>query len=240
MLLVVLAGGLLVSHLGWPSGRSKTLALFTDAKVRALAEAAARGDVKGVQRAVAEGASPNAVGEEGLTPLLYVLSTTRSYKGLRALLHAGADPNLFTADGMCPMVLAVRAENPEFLRLILEGGGNPNLKNASFEPVLQVAATDARWENVQQLLDHGADVNAVDGSGFNVLMNMVALRRYERIAWLIDRGADVHAKTPNGTTLARLVMNASVRPDSPSAPWREKVIQMMKDRGAQFPPEKTE
>src|ERR1035437_4133552 len=208
---------------------------FSDRQVIALAEAADRGEVRGVAAAVAAGASPNAEGKECITPVLFVLASSRNKTGLRALLHSGADANRFTAGGMCPMVLAVRAEDPEFLRIMLDSGGNANLKNASSEPVLQVAARDARWKNVEQLLAHGADVNAVDGSGFTVLMNLVALKSYEQIAWLIQKGGDARGKTANGTTLAQLVKVVTVRPDSPAAPWREKVIELLRERGGDVP-----
>ena len=211
--------------------KMKTKEYFSDPHVVTLVEAADRGDARGVAAAVAAGASPNAEGKEGITPFLFVLASSRNKTGLRALLQSGADPNRFTAGGMCPMVLAVRAEDPEFLRILLGGGGNANLKNASSEPVLQVAARDARWKNVEQLLEHGADINAVDGSSFTVLMNLVALRRYEQIGWLIEKGADVRVKTPNGTTLAQLVKKVTVRSDSPAFQWREKVIELLRERG---------
>jgi hypothetical protein len=77
---------------------------------------------------------------------------------------------------------------------------------------------------------------AVTAGGLMVSHPEWPFGRSKTLALFTDSGRP--AKTPNGAILARLVMNATVRPDSPSAPWREKVIQMMKDRGVQFSADK--
>lgn len=239
IILIILIGiPLVLLIIGWRSNQPvklKATEYFMDSKIAVLAEAADKGDTKGVEQAVFLGALPNAEGKEGITPLLYVLASSRNKNGLRALLKAGADPNKFSADGLCPMVLSVRAEDREFLEIMLANGGNPNLNNASGEPVLQVAARDDRWDNAINLLDHGADINGKDQTGFTTMMNLVALRRYNRISDLIDRGADVNVKTANGTNLAKLVKTVTVAASSDQLSWREKVIGQLGAKGVSLP-----
>jgi hypothetical protein len=209
---------------------------FKDKPTQDLVRAAAFGDEKGVQQAIKEGASPNAVGTDGsITPLLYVLSTTRRPDGLKALLKVGADPNRFSKDGFCPIVLAARSPHPEYLTLMLEGGGNPNLMNPGGEPVLHTAALDERWDNIDNLLRHGADINAVDGGGYTLAMNVAIAGKYDHLLGYLERGADPRPVARNGDTLARIVARVKVRDDSPQKPWREKVIELLKQRGVEIP-----
>jgi ankyrin repeat protein len=209
---------------------------FKDKLTQDLVRAAAFGDEKGVQEAIKEGASPNAVGTDGsITPLLYVLSTTRSHAGLKALLKSGADSNRASKNGSCPMVLAARSNDSVYLKIFLEGGGDPNLWDGSHSTLLQVAALNQRWDNLQVLLDHGADINKPDGGGYTLVMNMAIDRKYDRVVSLIERGADIKAQAKNKDTLASIVAEAKVRDDSPQAPWRQKVIELLKRRGVELP-----
>jgi ankyrin repeat protein len=214
---------------------TKAQKYFTDPAVAQLVDAAANGDARAVDQLAASGVSPNAEGKDGITPLLYVLSETRNKLGLRALLRAGADPNHIAPNGFSPLILSARAKDPEFLTIMLEGGGNTNLKNRDGEPVIQLAAIDDRWDNVSNLLDHGADINAADRDGYTLIMNLATLGHYEKIAWLIGRGADVHIQANNGATVAKVVKRSDLAPDSGEFAWREKVIQLLADKGVALP-----
>jgi ankyrin repeat protein len=209
---------------------------FSDPRLAELADAADHGDARAVEKAIASGASPNGEGKDAITPLFFVLSSSRNKTGLRALLRAGADPNQFTPKGLSPLVLAARAPDPEFLTIMLNGGGNPNLKNHGGEPVLHTAALDERWENIDNLLRHGADINVVDGGGYTLAMNVAIARKYDRLLGFLERGSDPLAVARNGDTLAKIVERVNVRPDSPQADWREKVVQFLRQRGIVWPP----
>ena len=54
---------------------------FNDPKVVSLVEAASRGNVEGIQHALRDDADVNAPGKEGITPLLFVLSTLTTKMG---------------------------------------------------------------------------------------------------------------------------------------------------------------
>src|SRR2546428_3252830 len=71
----------------------------------ALAKAAGRGDVKEINRLIAEGVSVNAVGKQGITPLWWAL-WTKNYEGFSALLDKGANPNAQRLEGDPIMLLA--------------------------------------------------------------------------------------------------------------------------------------
>lgn len=208
---------------------------FSDPHLAELADAADHGNTRAVEQAIASGASPNGEGKDAITPLFFVLASSRNKTGLRALLRAGADPNRFTPKGLSPMVLAARAPDPEFLTIMLNGGGNPNLKNPGGEPVLHTAALDERWENIDNLVRHGGDINIVDGGGYTLAMNVAIARKYDRLLAFLEHGADPGPVARNGDTLAKIVGRVKVRPDSPQAPSREKVLQLLRQRGVAVP-----
>lgn len=208
---------------------------FTDPHLAELADAADHGDTRAVERAVASGASPNGEGKDGITPLFFVMASSNNKTGLRALLRSGADPNRFTPNRYCPLVLAARSPDPEFLAIMLNGGGNPNLKSPGGEPVLHTAAVDRRWENIDNLLRHGADINAVDGGGYTLVMGLADARDYDRLLTFLERGADPRPVARNGASLAKIVTTDRIRPDSPQAAWREKVLEFLRQRGIVWP-----
>jgi ankyrin repeat protein len=201
--------------------------LFDNPKTAALAEAASKGDKAAVDRAVVQGADVNGTGQGGITPLLFVLSSTRNKDGMRALLSAGANPNYISPDGVCPLLATAQGKYPELLRIILDGGGNPNLENRDGESAVFLAARQYRFENVEVLLKAGANINAKDRSGYSVLMLMGMLRQYKEAAQLMSQGADLNAVARNGHTFAEIVADAKVPTSSPEYEWREKVIAML-------------
>lgn len=213
----------------------KATDFFPDSRVADLAETAADGKSESVDRAIARGANPNTEGKDGVTPLLYVLASTRNKDGLRALLRGGADPNRIAPNGFCPLILSARAKDPEFLAVMLAGRGDPNLKNRDGSPVLHLAGTDERWDNVRLLIDSGADMNATDPIGNTLAMNLAIYRNYEQVFWLLSKGADVHVTTKNGDTLPAIIKRATVKPGRPNVQWREKVILFLAQKGVSLP-----
>ena len=80
-----------------------------DLSVNARLLAAARaGDVAGVERALAEGASPNARNRLGETVLVIALKNDKPALA-RQMIDAGADVNIAALNGVTPLMAAAHA-----------------------------------------------------------------------------------------------------------------------------------
>jgi TPR repeat protein len=102
--------------------------VYSDPKMQELAAAGARGDVKTIDRLVAEGVNVNSVGANGVTPLYWAYYAFNK-EGFKRLLEQGADPNTVVKDGKSILMLAARFTNdPDYYKLVLEYGGDKNVK----------------------------------------------------------------------------------------------------------------
>ena len=159
------------------------------------------------------GADPNAVDEEGWTPLRSVVANNDrgskreafALKAVMALLDAGADPNLPTASRYTPLVWALLYENPAVTVALLETGADPNAPSGGGSPLIR-AVRMYRTPHASALLAHGADVQNADASGRTALHHAVRAILREDIAdsslvrLLLKAGAEPNATDDTGRT----------------------------------------
>lgn len=109
----------------------------------ALMIAARRCDPASVKLLLSRGASVNAQGEYGQTPLLHVSFAASKPADVcvdtaRALLQAGANPNYASRDGHTPLLAALWSNNsPALLRVLLQNGANPDQIASGTTPRLE-------------------------------------------------------------------------------------------------------
>jgi uncharacterized protein len=211
---------------------------FSDSRTVELAEAAAKGDRARMEIAIAEGANVNARGRDEMTPLFFVIVTTKNPEGIRALIKAGADADHIVPELGSAVTVAARAEGTKLLQTLLAAGANPNSRNDGGEPAIIVAAMHGNYEHIWLLLDAGADINGVDAGGDTVSITLASLNQYEQVAKLIDRGASVAHVANNGQTIANTLERSLARmdPNSSNCRWGMRVKQMLIERGVAFPP----
>jgi len=205
---------------------------FPDEKVGALVEAASRGDLKQVDALLQAGANINAVGVQGISPLIWVLAA-HNKQGVEHLLKAGADPNQNTMEkDESAMSLAAGGNDPEILEMLLKRGGNPNLTGPRDQAVLQIAAlySERRRENVRLLLKYGADINGHTEFGQTAAHKAVSAGDFELVAYLLEQGFNYKLQE-----FAKGVEIRQVPRNSEQYQWKQKVIEMLKARGVKFP-----
>jgi len=163
-----------------------------------LLEAAADGDAGAMQAALAAGADVNAVGQDGLLPLYWVMAQG-SLKGTQWLLDHGADPNRYSAmpadwrsKRETPLSLAVRLEQPEFLDALLEHGGDPNQTPfGGGRSLIFKTIVPRRPENTKILIEYGADVNFQTPKFQNTpFLKSITAQMYDISTMLLKAGAD--------------------------------------------------
>lgn len=204
---------------------------FADERVASLVIAVSSGDYGEADKALKSGADVNAVGVEGLTPLLWIMGTTLNVGKIEYLLKVGANPNYRDAKSMVsPMYLAAGGERADILEVLLKYKGDPNLVGPGDELLLMVAVAQFRDTNIDLLLNYGVDINRSDKHNKTAANDAAIYGRYDLVAKFLD-----HGLTYDLQGLARTVEVRKVRAESEQQRWKDKVIEMLKARGAKFP-----
>jgi len=125
-------------------------------------------DIKGlsgdyIRLLISKGADVNAVGNDGITPLLSAV-VSKTPEIVTLLIEAGADVNgkgQKFHDGVTPVMEAVASMNLEMVTMLVEAGADVNAKNIDgLTPLLYAARFSTTPEMVSLLIGAGADVNA--------------------------------------------------------------------------------
>jgi hypothetical protein len=204
---------------------------FADPLVAALVIAVSDGNFSEADNMLKAGADVNAVGLEGLTPLLWIMGTTLNVGKIEYLLKAGANPNYRDEKSLAsPMYLAAGGNRPDILELLLKFKGNPDLFGPQDMTLLMIAVAQLRDKNFDLLLKYGADINQANRHNHTIAHEALIYGRYDLVAKYLDMGL-----THDIQNLARYVDMIKVRPDSEQQQWKNKVIEMLKSRGATFP-----
>lgn len=208
-------------------------AVFSDACLVAIGQAAERGDVARIRAILAASAADaggpvdiNAASPSGANLLMYEIAA-RNEAAQRALLEAGADPNYVTSRGDSPMLAAGLTEDTRELRLLLDNGGDPNLRDKRGEPLLIKVIYSGRWGSVDLLLSAGADINGADPSGQTPVFLLANIGQFEQVFRFLERGADPEPADATGRTLRGVVAKARVPAESPQAAWHAKAAERL-------------
>jgi ankyrin repeat protein len=193
-----------------------------------LHDAAARGDVAGIEQLIAEGEKPNIQDAKSRTPL-HVATFMRKYDAARALLRLGANPNALDAERYDIVTIAAVNSDLEMLKIALEGGGNARAITSPYDGTALIAAAHrGHVEVVRALIAAKAPLNHVNNLGWTALLEAVVLGNGGRdhtavVEALVKAGADVtvpdrhgttalgHARTRGYSQIARILENAGAR-----------------------------
>ena len=223
-----------------PSGAASQAYRFFPNPVDAdLAAALERSDWAGAERAVHAGANVNAVGKDGMYPLVWAMYV-RNTAAFAWLLEHGADPNSDSGgDHGCALFWAAEAEQPDWLRLLLSHGANPNLtrkaKLGLSETALLAAVNLCHSENVKMLIAAGAEVNyrsPPQVGGGTPAIYAAGLGWFEGVCILLEAGADYRPRTRGGFDVVQTIADRHVRPGDGNYESRNEALRMLRERGA--------
>jgi ankyrin repeat protein len=127
-----------------------------DPKNQELVKAAFLCDFTRVRALLAEGADPDALDDDGRSPLFSAV-LGNSVGVLALLLESGADPNLRDNDGWTPLHFAAQESLPEAARILLGRGADPNVQDNDGATPL--------WRAVQGARDRAELCNVLRQSG---------------------------------------------------------------------------
>jgi len=182
----------------------------------------------------------NIHGEEGITPLMWLLMVQDDKKGAKLALKLKADPNFKIGSGSAPVALIAGSDDPERLALLLEAGGDPNSLASNGDLALFNAIDENRTADIATLLKYGADVNLTDDSNLNSALYATYIMNFELAYYFIKRDADIRLHSSTGSDLAwrvhRSLSKEIIAPGNPNYAWVMKVKQHLIDNGITFPP----
>ena len=194
------------------SNEQGDLTFFERGPQRDLVEAIRRNDASAVE-ALTPRANVNAIGMQGMTPLVIALrqlkATPAQHHVLKVLLAAGADPNKGTTYEL-PLGMALQVHGktgPAPVAMLLARGANPNLKNASGVPIWFAAAGHgASLETLALMLKHGADLRATGPGSETVLFYAASASNWRAAHHLLEQGADSkQGRSSKGLSFRELV-----------------------------------
>jgi ankyrin repeat protein len=205
---------------------------FSYPQVAALTAALERNDWADAEKALHAGANVNAIGKDGIYPLIWAMYI-KNKPAFEWLLEHGADPNFDSggSDG-CALFWAAEANDSDWLRMLLAHKANPNLlhKNAVWtETPLLAAGGLCRLENLKMLIAAGADINyqqSKQDGGATPAIHAADSGFLEGVYELLEAGANIRPRDTGGWDLTDYVARR------PPDPWREKVLQLLRERGA--------
>lgn len=168
---------------GW-----KTEDYFDDPQVQSLCKAIENNDIGEMERLIEAGADANALGKDGMTPLMWAFPD-RKLERFECLLQHGANPNVvFESDfGVPPS----RPFHP-----YPQGGQNFEDRGChTGQSVTFLAARSPMFEYLKLVLTHGGDASFVDGktkqTPLDLAVSRFALDGVERVELLVSYNADL-------------------------------------------------
>ena len=212
---------------------------FFDKDTQALMTAVQKGRREQAEALLAQGVSFNRHGNEGITPLFYLIMK-QDKDAMRLALELGADPNLAEPEGNTPVAIIAGGKDDELLQILLEGGGNPNSLDHNGYPAIFGAIGEERLEQIKLLIRHGADLNLTNKTKANPANYASNLNKYEIVYFLIEKGIDYSNRNSTDGTIAWNIheglTEGLLNPEYPAYKWALKVKQQLIDRGVAFPP----
>lgn len=194
---------------------------------RALAAAAADGNLRKISKLLEGGLDVNCTGYRGITPLYWAIAARRTSRaGLESLLQAGADPNRLVSHGTPLIHFAAMREESWILQAVLQHGGDPNaVRESDGSPPLFAAETHAA---VVALVEAGADIDFTNQYNQRPLSALAGYSMYESVYYLLQHGADWEVKE-----FINMTRNISDTWDarSPNYAWYLKTVEFLREKG---------
>ena len=238
---LILATSLLLGALASDGliGKMMKLTDFFKPEMVELIRAIEKGDEIRARALVEQDLSLNIHGDEGITPLLWLIMQ-KDKPGMRLAIKLGADPDFADPNGDSPVVFAAGANDDELLLILLEGGGDANAADSDGDPAMFAAVAEERVEQIKLLMRFGGDINLTNRSGENSALHAAYINRFEMVHYLIEQGVDYTGRDDGRADIAWLVHEGLtenlLNPEYPAHGWALKVKQQLLDRGVPFPP----
>lgn len=208
---------------------------FTGANA-ALETAIEADDAAAVDKAIGAGASPNARGLHGVTPLSYAVGIEKK-AAVSALIRHRADPNLRDDQKYSPVSLAVDLFSKDrwYLDQLLTAGGNPNIVGPDGDPVISLFVAGHNLDAISWMHARGADLNLEINEQPMVVTASIGID-WDVTLRLIELGARLDTKKVREGMIFAFKAPELTLPDSPLYPAKVEVWRRLKAAGIEATP----
>jgi ankyrin repeat protein len=175
------------------------------AAYQGLHKAAADGDVKALEAALAQGATLDERDAMGRTAF-HVAAYQKQRDVMAALAKAGADVNALENQAYDAVTIAAVADDGETLKAALALGNKAGNITSPYDGTALIAAAHLGHDEVVRILiENGAPLNHVNNLGWTALIEAVilgdgGLRHQKTVAHLVKAGANKAIADRNGVT----------------------------------------
>jgi ankyrin repeat protein len=203
---------------------------FSDPAAARVAEAVASGDTASVDTLIKSGASPDAIGDQGVSLLQWAM-LNQNKPGFDALLAAGADPAHADESGDTVMHYAAKANDAWYLDVLLAHDVDLNMRNpVSGATPMMSAMIGERDAQFHKLLAAGADPNLANLSGDTSLHVAAEINAGQLVLDLLDTRADPTILNKQHVTFQRyLYMTPANVLSDDARRQRERVTSWLRD-----------
>ena len=222
--------------------------LFFDTKMVELLHAIQRQDTASAKSMLAQGIDLNIRGDEGITPLLWLIMQ-KNTDAVELALQLGADANFpamvsINRDGPKPAqplaIIAGDGDNKLF-SLLLKYGASPDSRDESTgQPAIFGTIGHDNWQQFNLLLEYGVDINATDNSKRNAALYAASLLKYDFVIKMLELGIEYNIPNKGGVTLAHAIETLfDINRRNPNYKLSTEVHtakKMLEDKGISFPP----
>lgn len=229
-------------------GKNMKAELFFTPELVSLLQAIQRNDKQTAQQLLAQGADLNVRGDEGITPLLWLIMQ-KKVAPVELALQLGADANFpamiaINRDGPKPAqplaILAGDGDNKLF-SVLLEYGADPNSRdNSTGKPAIFGCIGHSNWEQFNLLLKYGVDLNASDNTNNNSALYAAGISKYDFVYKLVSLGASATQRSTTGASVAWRVHsefeNNAKNPAFKISADVQKTKALLIEQGVTFPP----
>ena len=134
---------------------------------KALRRAVLKGDLEELDRLIAVGVNPDALGDDGTTLLMLAVKSSlgsfydQGVDAVKFLLARGVDINAKTESGATALIYAVSHQLPEVVEMLIKAGADVNAVSNAGWSVLDYAREYGKSEGqlIELLLEAGAESN---------------------------------------------------------------------------------
>lgn len=229
-------------------GKNMKAELFFDTEMVKLLHSIQRQDATSAKSMLAQGIDFNIRGDEGITPLLWLIMQ-KDTDAVELALQLGADANFpamvsINRDGPKPAqplaIIAGHGDNKLF-SLLLKYGASPDSRDESTgQPAIFGTIGHDNWQQFNLLLEYGVDLNAKDRSNSNSALYAADLGKYDFVYKLINAGASATESSTTGASVAWRVHSALEKnvknPAFKVSDDAHKTKTLLIDKGVSFPP----
>ncbi len=229
-------------------GKNMKAELFFDTEMVKLLRVIQRQDATSAKLLLAQGVDLNIVGDEGITPLLWLIMQ-KNVSAVELALQLGADANF-------PAMVTINREGPkpaqplaiiagdgdnQLFSLLLKYGASPDSRDESIgRPAIFGTIEHDNWQQFSLLLEYGVDINAKDRSNSNSALYAADLGKYDFVYKLINEGASATEPSTTGASVAwRVHLALEKNAKNPAFRVSEdthKTKALLIEKGVTFPP----